>query len=367
MHFAAEFWLVYLSGFIVTCAVCPFVIILAKKLNLMDVPKDNRRVHTKAVPRIGGTAIFLGVVVGVLMGYKMGIIHDGRIFSILVGGALIYLLGTVDDVINLSPKIKLCGQIVCASIVFSLGVRIELFNKYFTDDRAVIALIICYLTTIIWIVAISNTINLIDGLDGLATGVVAIAALCIAYVAYIHGMYVACFPMLILAGSALGFLPFNFFPAKTFMGDGGSLFLGFMLASFAILGPVKGATVVSVIIPILVLFIPIFDTLFAIIRRIINKKPVMQADKGHIHHRLMASGMGQRRTALTMYGICGIMGTAAVLFSRNLFVETIGLILIAGMYMLILITDPNRGKYLWGELNSKITKKEEKQGKNSEN
>ena len=145
--------------------------------------------------------------------------------------------------------------------------------------------------------------------------------------------------MLAVAGGALGFLPFNFYPAKTFMGDGGALFLGFMIANFSILEPVKRATMVAVLIPALVLALPIFDTLWAIIRRKINGRPVMQADSEHIHHRLLRAGMGQRRTVLCMYGVCGIMGTAAVLLSRELYVEATGLMAVAAMYVFIVMTD----------------------------
>jgi UDP-GlcNAc:undecaprenyl-phosphate GlcNAc-1-phosphate transferase len=190
-------------------------------------------------------------------------------------------------------------------------------------------------------VAITNTINLVDGVDGLAAGISAIASLCIAYVAYIFGYYPACFCLLAVAGGALGFLPYNFYPAKTFMGDGGALFLGFMIANFSILEPVKRATLVAVLIPALVLALPIFDTLWAILRRKLNGKSIMEADKEHIHHRLLRTGMGQRRTVLCMYGVCGIMGVAAVLLSRELYVESLGLLAVAATFVLVVLTDMN--------------------------
>ena len=150
--------------------------------------------------------------------------------------------------------------------------------------------------------------------------------------------------MIAIAGGALGFLPYNFYPAKTFMGDCGSQYLGFMLASFSILGTVKSATVVAVLIPSLALFLPIIDTLLAIVRRWINGKPIMQADKGHLHHRLLRSGMGQRRTVLCLYGVCGIMGVAAVLLSRELYVETLGLLAVALLFGYVVLTDVNKTK-----------------------
>jgi UDP-GlcNAc:undecaprenyl-phosphate GlcNAc-1-phosphate transferase len=145
--------------------------------------------------------------------------------------------------------------------------------------------------------------------------------------------------MTAVAGGALGFLPFNFHPARIFMGDGGALFLGFMLASISIIGPVKSATVIATIIPALVLGLPIFDTAFAILRRLAGGRPIMEADKGHLHHRLMAAGMGQRRSVLTLYGVSGVMGVTAVIFSRGLLAEAVALFLIAVMFIYILISD----------------------------
>jgi UDP-GlcNAc:undecaprenyl-phosphate GlcNAc-1-phosphate transferase len=241
-------------------------------------------------------------------------------------------------------KVKLLGQIICASVIFGFGVRISFMTNHLDGGHSYFGGVSSYIITILWIVGITNTVNLIDGLDGLATGVSAIASLCIAYAAYIHGAYPVCIAMLAIAGGTIGFLPYNFHPAKIFMGDGGSLFLGFMLASLSIVGPVKGATIMAVIMPVLVLGVPIFDTAFAILRRLVNHRPIMEADKGHLHHRLMAAGMGQRRTVMTLYGISAIMGVAAVLFSRDLFVETAGLVAIAAMYIYIFLTDANNWK-----------------------
>jgi UDP-GlcNAc:undecaprenyl-phosphate GlcNAc-1-phosphate transferase len=229
---------------------------------------------------------------------------------------------------------------VCATIAFFLGVRIPAFNIFgwhFATDS-----VVCFLITIIWIVAITNMINLIDGLDGLAAGVAGIAALAIGYSAYINELHTVTFSMLILAGSALGFLPFNFYPAKTFMGDGGAMFLGFMLASISIIGPAKGATIMAVIAPVLVLGVPVFDVAFAMIRRVLKGRPIFTPDKGHLHHQLARIGIGQRRSVLMLYGISGIMGIAAIVFSRQLFLEATGLFLIAVVFILALIWGWNK-------------------------
>lgn len=357
---------VYLLAFVITLALVPLTIKLAGKVGAIDIPKDNRRVHTKPIPRIGGVAIFVAITVSAIIASTSGLfspgavdrvngianIHwdfdlltEGRInptLGVVLGGVIIFIVGFIDDLKGMSPKVKLAGQIVAATFVYAVGVRIEFISNIFGDGVANFSTLICYIVTVTWIVAITNTINLIDGLDGLAAGVVAIASLCIAYVGYIFGFYIGAFPMLAIAGGALGFLPYNFFPAKTFMGDCGSQYLGFMLASFSILGTVKSATIVAVLIPSLALFLPIIDTLLAIVRRAINGKPIMQADKGHLHHRLLKSGMGQRRTVLCLYGVCGIMGVAAVLLSRELYVETLGLLAVALLYGYVVLTDPNK-------------------------
>ncbi len=353
---ATYLWLIIIVAFVLSLAITPITIRVAKKTGAMDIPKDNRRAHDHPVPRIGGTAIFISVTVAVLIALYLGLLDSGdtvgkatldprreeAVLGILLGGACIYLVGLIDDIKGMKPVVKLCGQIVSAVIVFAFGVRIDFIGNIFGPGVQEFGFILSLIITVIWIAGITNCINLIDGLDGLAAGLSAMSAFCIAYVAYIFGMYPACFPMLAIAGACIGFLPYNFYPAKTFMGDCGSQYLGFMIAAFSILGPVKGATVVAVIIPVLCLALPILDMLFAMFRRWINKRPIMGADKEHFHHRLMRTGMGQRRTVLCMYGIGGIMGIAAILFSRELYKETAGLFAIAFMYMYIVLTDSNR-------------------------
>ena len=180
-----------------------------------------------------------------------------------------------------------------------------------------------------------------DGLDGLAAGCTAIMAISLAYVAYIHGMRLGAMPVAIalvaVAGGCVGFLPYNFAPAKTFMGDGGALYLGYMIAVLSVISPLKQATVVGALIPIFTLAVPIFDTMLAMLRRTLKHESVMHADKGHLHHHLMAAGFGQRRSVLIMYGIVGIMGVVAVLISRELYIDALFLGMIALLYLLIII------------------------------
>ena len=214
--------------------------------------------------------------------------------------------------------------------------------RRFTDKgRLMLGAGVAFVVTVLWIVGVTNAVNLMDGLDGLAAGCTAIMALSLAYVAYIHGvtlgMMPVCIALMAVTGGCAGFLPYNIHPAKTFMGDGGSLFLGYMIAILSVISPLKRATMVGAIIPILALAVPIFDTVFAMVRRIAKGQSIMTADKGHLHHHLMAAGFGQRRSVLIMYGIVGIMGIVAVLISRELYTDAFFLFLIAFLYLMIII------------------------------
>jgi UDP-GlcNAc:undecaprenyl-phosphate GlcNAc-1-phosphate transferase len=338
----------FLTALILACALTPAAIRIAPKIGAIDTPKDERRMHAKPMPRFGGMGIFIGVMAALLVSAFFLLpalpaqFQDDRITKLpglIIGGALIYAVGVADDLWGLPAKLKFLFQIVCACVVCLFDIRITFFTNW-TGGPTYIGSIAGFLITVVWIVGITNTINLIDGLDGLAAGVAAIASLSIAYTAFIsESMYTATVIMIAVAGGAIGFLPFNFHPARIFMGDGGALFLGFMLASISIVGPVKRATVIAVIVPALVLGLPIFDTVFAILRRLLGGRPIMEADKGHLHHRLIAAGMGQKRSVLTLYGISGIMGVTAVVFSRDLFAEAVLLFLIAVLFLYIFLSD----------------------------
>ena len=338
----------FIVALILSLAITPISMVLAKKTNFLDIPKDDRRMHKKAVPTMGGLAIICAFVIVSLLVKNFildkfewainGSVGSEKIFAVIIGGAIIFLIGIIDDKIDLNPWVKLLGQIICASIVYFMGVRIMEIGLFgWTFSGSVGAEIAGYFVTVLWLVAITNTINLIDGLDGLAAGVATIASLSIAYVGYIQGMYALTFYMVVLAGSSAGFLPFNFFPAKVFMGDCGAMFLGFTFATVSILDNTKSATLMAVIVPVLVLGVPVFDVFFAVVRRTANGKSIFSADKGHLHHQLTRIGLGQRRTVLMLYGISGVMGIAAVSYSRMHFLESIALILIALLFILVLI------------------------------
>ena len=333
-------WAPFVVAALVTAIVTPLSIFIAPKIGAMDVPKDRRRVHNKPMPRFGGIALYAGIMIGLAI-FAHGRMH---VDAIMVGCTLTYLLGAVDDIRGMKPIIKFAGQVVCATVVFAMGLRVEFVTNWFGEGHMNLGIAACYFITVIWLVGITNAVNLVDGLDGLAAGISAISALSIAYVSYIHGWYFPTTCMMILAGACIGFLPFNFHPAKTFMGDGGSQLLGFSLAALSILGTVKSATLFVVVIPALVLGLPIFDTLMAIIRRTLRHQSIGTADKEHLHHRILRAGFGQRRAVLLMYSLSGIMGIVAILYSRDLFIECLGLAFVAALILGVILTDTGTNK-----------------------
>lgn len=338
-----------LISVVVAYAATPLSIRIANIFGIIDKPKDERRVHKKPIPRFGGMGIFMGSMAGLMIPAGM----NDKVPIAMLGGLLMYTLGVVDDIYDIKPVVKFGGQVLIASIVYALGVRITFISNYFgaagADSHAnlILSAGVGYLITVFWIVGITNAVNLMDGLDGLAAGSTAIMALSLAYIAYIHGSRLGSMPVCIalvaVAGGCIGFLPYNFSPAKTFMGDGGALYLGYMIAVLSVISPLKRATVVGALIPMLTLAVPIFDTAFAILRRMLKHESIMHADKGHLHHHLMAAGFGQRRSVLIMYGIVGIMGIVAVLISRELYKDAFFLFLIALLYLCIIIV-PKRPK-----------------------
>lgn len=338
---AFPFFLTAAVAFAVSCLLTPAAIRLAPKIGAMDIPKDNRRMHKKAMPRFGGMAIFAGTEISLAL-----FCHDDpKVITILIGGALIYAVGVVDDLKGLPAKLKFLLQIVCAAVLYAGGIRVDFIKNplgiFMSEGPLYIhfPMAVSLIITIIWIVGITNTVNLIDGLDGLAAGVAAIASGYISYAAVLSGQYGVALAMIAVTGGALGFLPFNFHPARIFMGDSGSLYLGFMIAAISVLGSTKGATLIVTIVPLLALGLPIFDTAFAIIRRWMNGTPIMEADKGHVHHRIMNTGIGQRRTVLIMYCISAVMGMVAIMVVKREFLEAVILTAVAAVLLCVFVAD----------------------------
>ncbi|MBQ1524269.1 MAG: undecaprenyl/decaprenyl-phosphate alpha-N-acetylglucosaminyl 1-phosphate transferase [Firmicutes bacterium] len=328
---------VFLLAVVVTALATPLCILIAPKIGAMDIPKDKRRVHKKPIPRFGGFAIYLGMLTGF---FRLGNMSE-QMLGIIGAATLIMIIGIVDDIKGVPAKIKLVGQIICAVLLWFSTLRFSGMANFFSfgPDYIVFPVWLSMAVTVFWIVAIINTINLIDGLDGLAAGVVLIACLSIAYIADYTDRPDTCIIILAVAGACAGFLFYNFNPARIFMGDSGSMLLGLLLASVSLVGdtPTKSVTLFSATVPVMLLILPIFDTSFAIVRRTVKHRPIFEADKGHLHHRIMAMGFGQRRTVLVLYSISGIMAVAGILWTMRMKGQALVLALIAGVLIFIFL------------------------------
>lgn len=298
----------FIVALVISLIGTPIVIKLANKLGFVDIPKDNRRMHKKPMPLIGGVAMYVSFVICTILFTSL----NKEIILLLIGATLILISGLIDDKVGLSPKMKILFQVISAIILIISGSEITFFTNPFSFGEQVIFLqVLAIPITIFWVVGITNTVNLIDGLDGLAAGVSAISAVSLAVIAIKFGYSDVSKISIILAGSCIGFLFFNFNPAKIFMGDTGALFLGYILSYISIEGVMKSAAALTIVVPVLILGVPVFDTTFAMIRRKLSGKKIMDADKGHLHHRLLNLGLSQRQTVLILYGISIIFGILA--------------------------------------------------------
>jgi UDP-GlcNAc:undecaprenyl-phosphate/decaprenyl-phosphate GlcNAc-1-phosphate transferase len=302
--------LAFFASLITVLIITPFVIRFAVFIGAVDKP-NKRKVHRSIMPRLGGLAIFIGVMVG----YFVSGLHQEKVTAITIAGIVILITGFLDDKYELSPKLKLLGQLIAAIIVVSSGLTINVLYFPFIGEYDLSFW--SYPITVFWIIAITNAINLIDGLDGLAAGTSAIAIATIALMAVMNGKMLILTISMIVLGSTIGFLFYNFNPAKIFMGDTGALFLGYCISILSLLGLYKSVTLFSFVVPIIILGVPIFDTTFAIIRRIVNKKPISAPDKGHLHHRLLSIGLSHRNTVLMIYLLNILFSIAAIMFSRT--------------------------------------------------
>lgn len=297
---------------LITFLTMPIIRKLSKKVGAVATP-GGRRLHQNVVPLSGGVAIFLGFLVAILFFNRT----SPEIMGYLIGGTVITGIGLVDDIFELPPVAKFFGQILATLIVISAGVNIEFVGNLGSGNDGLYYLGFLSLPfTFFWIIGITNAINFLDGIDGLAGGVAGIAAWTLGTVALISGRYDAAVLSFTLGAAAFAFLPYNFSDnprRKIFMGDAGSSFLGYSLAVLSILGMVKVAAAFSMLVPVMILAIPIFDTGFAIVRRVLSGKSPFEADRLHLHHRIMNKGFSQKQTTLTIYGVSIILGLLAVL------------------------------------------------------
>ena len=303
------------AALVVSFAATPLVKTLATKVGAVDVPRDNRRMHDHPIPRMGGLAIFLGFILSVLLFADI----SKQVRGVLLGSVIIVIAGIVDDIVSLRWWIKMGAQFIAAIVAVMHGVVIEVLSNPNLLSHAQ------YLNlgwmsvpiTILWIVAITNSVNLIDGLDGLAVGVSGISSVTMLVIALLVAEGNVAIIMAALAGACIGFIPYNHNPAKIFAGDTGALLLGYVLSTMSVIGFFKVYAIISFAVPFLVLALPFFDTTFAFLRRILKGQNPMKPDRGHIHHKLIDMGLSQKQAVAILYCVSTVFGLAAVVLTTS--------------------------------------------------
>ena len=316
-------WLLYMTAFAtafgVTMVTTPIARKIAYKFKAVDYPRS-RGMNKEPVPLMGGIAIVLGFAISLLVtslfvsGFK-----TKQFLGFVIGGIIIFIVGMLDDVYELGPKFKLLMQFIVGLIVVSTGTKIDFIMWPYWQYLKVLSAPI----TIVWIIGLINAVNLIDGLDGLAAGGTSIAAICLMVLCILSGTTIAIALTAALAGACLGFLPRNFSPAEIYMGDTGSTFLGYVLAVASCIGVFKSYAILSIVLSVLAMALPIMDSAFAIIRRAINHKPIMMADRGHLHHRLIDAGYSNKQAVAILYGLSLASAVIAVLIAMQDYRATI--------------------------------------------
>lgn len=328
----------YLLIFIVaTCgslALTPLVQWVCERYGWMDKPRDGRHVHERPVPRLGGVAIFSSMLVALAI---LPFIHNHltrslstsqqQLLTIVLPATLALLLGVYDDFRGTNARFKFLTQASVGLLFYFLGGRIESLSIPWVGTVALPSILGCALT-VLWIIAITNAFNLIDGVDGLATGTALFASLVMLGVSVMLGHPVVTVMVVALCGALIGFLPYNFNPASIFLGDSGSLFIGFTLSALSVQGAQKASTAVAVVIPLIAFGLPVLDTGFSMVRRFISGRPLFDGDREHIHHKLLERGWSQRRVALVLYGVCALFGLLALCFVHDASMRMAGLFLL---------------------------------------
>ena len=302
------------TALVMSFAATPLVKIFAQKVGAMDVPKDGRRMHDHPIPRLGGLAMFLGFLLATLIFSQI----DTQTRGMLLGCVVVVAAGVIDDINPLKWWTKLILQLAAAGIAVGHGIRIEVFTNpnLFSEGWLILGWLSVPIT-ILWIVLVTNSVNLIDGLDGLAVGVSGIGSVAMLVIALLVSEGNVAVIMAALAGACIGFIPYNLNPAKIFAGDTGALLLGYVLATMSVIGMFKTYAIISFLLPFLVLALPLFDTVFAILRRICHGQSPMQADRGHVHHRLIDMGLSQKQAVAILYCISTVFGLAAVVLATS--------------------------------------------------
>ena len=346
MNYAITMLIAFIVAFIST----PLIKKLAIKLGVVDIPKDNRRMHNTPIALLGGAAMVIGFLIALFYNIIIGdIMPDRSVAGMLVGILILLVCGFLDDRYVIKWKFKALFQLAAAiSFVVISDLQIGfLTNPFMFDEVFEFSPFISWPLTVLWIVALTNAINFIDGLDGLAAGVSCISALSLFFVSILSQDMlqspVAPLLMAALAGSALGFLPFNFNPAKIFMGETGAAFLGFSLAVVSIQGLLKSYAMISLAIPILIIGLPIFDVIFAIFRRLSNKTSPARPDSGHLHHKLMKMGLSQRQSVILLYITSAVLGLCGLIFANKNYISAVVLLILLPVFVFVC------AKYFVGE------------------
>lgn len=302
-------------AFIIAFSSTPIVKSFAQKVGAIDVPNEARRVHDHPIPRMGGLAIFFGFVISVVLFADI----TKQIQGILIGCVIIVATGVVDDIVSLNAWVKLGLQLAAAIVAVCHGVVIEVLMNpnVFSETQHLVLGVLSIPVTVIWIVGITNAVNLIDGLDGLACGVSAISCVTMLVTALLIAEGNVAVILAALAGACIGFIPYNFNPAKIFMGDTGALLLGYVLATMSVVGLFKFYAVVTFAVPLLAMALPLMDTLFSIVRRLLRGQSPMHPDRGHFHHRLIDMGLTQKQAVSVLYSISAILGLLAVVITTR--------------------------------------------------
>ncbi len=341
----------YIIPFAIALVVSFFSSPIAKKiavrLNAIDVPKDDRRMHKKPIPLMGGLAVIAGFLVSIIyifLVYRptelmmwLEEVSSTKVLGFFIGMLIIIAMGVYDDIHPLSSKVKFPIQLLAASIVVLTGTQIKFITISISDVRYVsVGNTLSIILSIFWIAGITNAINLIDGLDGLSAGVSGIASISLFFVSVmmapdVHVIFSVLY--IALAGAIMGFLPFNFNPAKIFIGSTGAYFLGFMLSVISIEGATKAYTALTMVVSLIALGLPIFDTLFAILRRVVNRKPIGEGDRGHIHHRLIDMGISPKFSVTILYVLSGALGLISILLANKGVLPTIIIIVIIFVFV----------------------------------
>src|ERR1041385_4887626 len=335
------YFLLFIVATVSSLVLTPIIRRLCQRFSWLDEPTDSRRLHTKGVPRLGGIAVFLSVLLGLA---PLLLIRNlfteslrgtaPRLVVILVPAFLTLVLGVVDDLTRLKAWHKFAGLIVVSVIFYALGGRIENITIPFVGSVHV-PMALGLALTVFWSVSIANAFNLLDGIDGLATGTAVFSSLVIMFISLTQARPLMMALSLVLSGALVGFLRYNFNPASIFLGDSGALFVGFLIAALSVEGTQKASTAITVAIPMVALGLPIVDTAVTVARRFVSRKPLFQGDREHIHHMLMERGWSQRRTVLVLYGVWAPFALLPLLFASNSSSITALVLFVVGMAIVV--------------------------------